>query len=159
LKRELPALEEAMDKRAKVLFLSTGDATRGQMAEGLLRAASHDDVIAANAAIESVASDGLTEEVMREAGVDITTQTPLAVKQSLREHFGYVITLFDSSRERSPVFPFTMNLLRWNLPDPRLASGTPDQRKQLFRHVRDEINGHVQEFMQQLSQSPSGRAV
>jgi arsenate reductase (thioredoxin) len=147
-----------MDKRAKVLFLSTGDASRGQMAEGLLRAASHDEVIAANAAIESVDSDGLTEEVMREAGVDITTQTPLGVKQSLHEHFGYVITLFDSSRERSPVFPFTTNLLRWNLRDPRLASGTPEQRKQLFRRVRDEINEHVREFVHEIGQAPSGRA-
>jgi protein-tyrosine-phosphatase len=141
--------EAAMDKRAKVLFLSTGDATRGQMAEGLLRAASHDELIAANAAIESIDSDQLTDEVMREAGVDISTQKPLPVKLSLSEHFGYVITLFDSSRERSPVFPFTTNLLRWNLRDPRLATGTPEQRKAAFRQVRDEIGGHIREFLRE----------
>lgn len=147
-----------MDKRPKVLFLSTGDATRGQMAEGLLRAESHDELIAANAGIESTESDGLAREVMNEAGVDISTQTPLAVAQSLREHFGYVITLFDSSKEKSPVFPFTTNLLRWNLSDPRNAEGTAEERKEAFRRLRDEIGGHIQEFLREHARRQSNRA-
>jgi arsenate reductase len=136
-----------MEKRSKVLFLSTGDATRGQMAEGFLSALARDRFIAANAAIESTGSDHLTNDVMREAGVDISGQKPLQVAQSLKEHFGYVITLFDEAKERSPIFPFAPNLLRWNLRDPQAAVGTPEQRKEAFRRVRDEIKSRIREFV------------
>jgi arsenate reductase (thioredoxin) len=147
-----------MEKRTKVLFLSAGDATRGQMAEGQLRAATRDQVIAANSAIDSLDSDRLTAEVMREAGVDISTQKPLQVAQSLKEHFGYVITLFDPSHEKSPVFPFTRNLLRWDLRDPRTANGTPEQRREFLRRLRDELNVRIRDFLGRLPRNRSGRA-
>jgi arsenate reductase len=144
------------EKKSKVLFLSTGDATRGQMAEGFLSAMARDQFIAANAAIESTASDGLTTDVMREAGVDISGQTPLQVAQSLKEHFCYVITLFDEAKERSPIFPFAPNLLRWNLADPRAAGGTPEQRREAFRRVRDEINSRIRQFVNDFRRTESG---
>jgi arsenate reductase (thioredoxin) len=145
-----------MEKKPKVLFLSTGDATRGQMAEGFLSAMGRDQFIAANAAIESTGSDRLTNDVMREAGVDISGQKPLQVAQSLKEHFGYVITLFDEAKERSPIFPFAPNLLRWSLRDPRTAAGTPEQRREAFRRVRDEINSRIREFVNDFRRRESG---
>jgi arsenate reductase (thioredoxin) len=148
-----------MEKKSKVLFLSTGDATRGQMAEGFLSAMARDQFIAANAAIESTGSDRLTSDVMREAGVDISGQKPLHVAQSLKEHFGYVITLFDEAKERSPIFPFAPNLLRWSLRDPGAAVGTPEQRKEAFRRVRDEIDSRIREFVNDFRRKESsGRA-
>jgi arsenate reductase (thioredoxin) len=142
-------------RKPKVLFLATGDATRGQMAEGFLSTMARGQFIAANAAIESTGADCLTYEVMNEAGVDISSQKPLQVAQSLKEHFGYVITLFDEAKERSPIFPFAPNLLRWNLRDPRVASGTPEQRKEVFRHVRDEINSRIRDFLSDFRRSES----
>lgn len=98
-----------MEKKMKVLFLSTGNSTRGQMAEGFARQFAGDRLVAANAGIESPDSSPLVTEVMKEVGVDISGQKPKDTAQSLKEHFGYVVTLYDSARERSPVFPFTTN--------------------------------------------------
>jgi arsenate reductase len=147
-----------MKKKPKVLFLSTGDATRGQMAEGFLCAVARDQFVAANAAIESTNSDRLANEVMSEAGIDISRQRPLELAQSLREHFGYVVTIFDPAKEKSPIFPFTMNLLRWNIRDPGITEGSPEQRKEAFQRVRDEINWRIREFVNEFALRQGGHA-
>ena len=48
-----------MDKKPKVLFLSTGNATRSKMAEGFLRSVAGDRFIAVSAGIESNAASPL----------------------------------------------------------------------------------------------------
>jgi protein-tyrosine-phosphatase len=128
------------------------------MAEGFLCAVARDQFIAANAAIESTNSDRLANEVMSEAGIDISGQRPLDVAQSLREHFGYVVTIFDAAKERSPIFPFTMNLMRWNIRDPGIAEESPEQRKESLQRVRDEINRHIREFVNEFAPRQDGHA-
>lgn len=142
-----------MGNKMKVLFLSTGNSTRGQMAEGFARQFAGDRLIAANAGIESRDSNPLVTEVMKEVGVDISGQRPKNVAQSLQEHFGYVVTLYDAARERSPVFPFTPHLLRWSIKDPAAADGSSEQKKEEFRHVRDEIRVKVQGLLCEIVQA------
>jgi arsenate reductase len=141
-----------MEKKMKVLFLSTGNSTRGQMAEGFARQFAGDRLVAANAAIESPNSNPLVTEVMEEVGVDISGQKPKDTAQSLKEHFGYVVTLYDSARERSPVFPFTTNLIQWSVKDPAAADGPSEQKKEEFRKVRDEIKVKVEGLLNQIEQ-------
>jgi arsenate reductase len=140
-----------MEKKPKVLFLSTGNSTRGQMAEGFARQFAGDCLVAANAGIESPDSNPLVTEVMKEVGVDISDQRPKNVAQSLQEHFGYVVTLYDAARERSPVFPFTPHLLRWSIKDPAAADGPSEQEKEEFRQVRDEIKAKVRGLLDEIS--------
>src|SRR5690349_15516398 len=128
-----------MEKRMKVLFLSTGNSTRGQMAEGFARQLAGDRVVAVNAGIESPRSNPLVMQVMEEVGVDISGQKPKDAAQSLKEHFGYVVTLYDSARERSPVFPFTTNLIQWSVKDPAATDAPTEEKKEQLRRVRDEI--------------------
>jgi len=141
-----------MDKRMKVLFLSTGNSTRGQMAEGFARQLAGDRVVAVNAAIESPRSNPLVMQVMEEVGVDISGQRPKDVAQSLKEQFGYVVTLYDAARERSPVFPFTTNLIRWNVKDPTATNVPAEEKKEQLRQVRDDIKDKVQGLLHKIAQ-------
>ncbi len=141
-----------MEKKMKVLFLSTGNSTRGQIAEGFARRFAGDRVVAVNAATESPDSNPLVTEVMEEVGVDISGQKPKNTAQSLQEHFGYVVTLYDSARERSPVFPFTTNLIRWSVKDPSATDGPSEKKKEEFRQVRDEIKVKVEGLLNQIVQ-------
>jgi arsenate reductase (thioredoxin) len=149
-----------MSPKTKVLLLSTHDSTRSQMAEGFLKKMASDKFEVASAAIESTGADPLGAEVMKEAGVDTSSQTSLDVKQSIARHFGYVIVLYDASNERSPVFPFTTNLLRWSIPDPAAAAeaspAAGEAKKNAFRRVRDDIGGKVRSFVE--SQERAARA-
>jgi arsenate reductase len=116
------------------------------MAEGFLKAFAGDKLIGVSTAVQTPERDPLSVEVMREVGVDISDQHAEALPQSLKEHFAYVITVCDASRERFPVWPFTRNLFHWNLPDPTAAKGSPEELKVAFRRVRDEIRQKVAEF-------------
>jgi arsenate reductase (thioredoxin) len=147
-----------MDKKPKVLFLSTGNASRSEMAEGFLRSLAGEQFIAVSAGIESNAASPLAFEVMREAEVDITTQKAKSVKESFREHFGYVVTIFDSKREKSPTFPFTPNLLKWSVPDPAVGEAPAEQKKEEYRRIRDRIKSCVVEFVDDVANRSARRA-
>ena len=136
-----------MEKKPKVLFLSTGNATRSQMAEGYLRSLGGDKFEPTSAGIEATVLNPVAVEVMQEDGVDISRQQAKNVKESLKEHFGYVITVCDSARERAPVFPFTPFLGHWSIYDPETAPEHPEEKRNVFRCVRDEIRAKVESFI------------
>jgi arsenate reductase (thioredoxin) len=142
-------METKVNHKPKVLFFSTGDSTRSQMAEGFLRAYAGDDLVAASTAVDSVEPDPLTIEVMKEVGVDISTQRPKDVAQFFKEHFSCVVTVCDASREKFPIWPFTHNIRNWSLADPECITGSPEQKREAFRRVRDQIRRQVRDFITQ----------
>jgi|SRR5579862_6126940 len=147
-----------MTRKQKVLFLSTGNSTRGQMAEGLTRALSHDTLIAASAGLEADGLNPLAIEVMQEIGIDISTQKSKPVRDFLKEHFAFVITVSDMAKERSPIFPFTPHLMHWDLPDPIRENASPEEQKEVLRRVRDTIHLKVESFLADSAVKESLRA-
>jgi arsenate reductase len=133
--------------KPRVLFLSTGNATRSLIAEGFLRTFTGDRFDIASAGVEPSALSPLATEVMKESGVDISGQKPQSVTQSVKERFGYVIAICDSARERSPIFPFALHLRHWSIVDPNTAAALPEQRTEVFRRVRDDIKDKVKQFI------------
>jgi arsenate reductase (thioredoxin) len=140
-----------MKHKAKVLFFSTGDATRSKMAAALLGRVT-DELETASTAVKSVAANKLAEEVMSEIGVDISKQAANSITQSFRESYTVVVTLSDDSKERSPVWPFTRNLVHWNLPDPAAVDGPIEQKKEIFRRVRDDIRKRTLELVHDIEE-------
>jgi arsenate reductase len=136
-----------VQKKPKVLFLSRGNATRGQMAEGFLRTMGGERFEATSAGIEPGTLNPTAIEVMKEAGVDISHQQAKNVKDLLKEHFAYVITVCDSAREKAPIFPFTPNLVHWSIYDPESAQHSEEEKNNVFRRVRDEIRAEIESFL------------
>ncbi|MGD1212451.1 MAG: arsenate reductase ArsC [Candidatus Acidiferrales bacterium] len=147
-----------MDKTPKVLFLSRGNASRAQIAEGFLRVLAGNRFIPHSAGTESADVSPLAVEVMSEVGIDISTQRPREVASLFRETFRYAVAVCDEPRERYPLFPFTPNLLRWSVSDPEVATGGLEARKQMFREVRDQIRGMVEELIETMNQPDSAFA-
>lgn len=141
----------SMNRKPKILFLSTGNSNRSQMAEGFLRKLAGDKVEVVSAGIKPGEINPLAVEVMKEAGIDIARQKPKNVADSLKEHFVYVITVCDMARERAPIFPFTPNLLHWSLEEPAKAEGSVEEKKNAFARVRDSIREKVQDFYNEIS--------
>jgi arsenate reductase len=133
--------------KPSVLFLSTGNATRSLIAEGFLRNFTGEQFDVTSSAAERGALNPLANEVMKEAGIDISTHEPKTIAQSVKESFSYVIAICDSAKERSPVFPFTLHLLQWSIADPSTPGGLPEQKTEVFRQVRDEIKDKVRQFI------------
>ena len=135
--------------KSKVLFLSTGDATRSLIAEGFLRSLTGDQFDVVSAGVDPGASNPLASEVMKEAGIDISSQKAKSIAHSLKQHFGHVIAICDTAKERSPIFPFALGVLHWSIVDPNSEAGLPSQKTEAFRHARDEIKDKVKQFVAQ----------
>jgi arsenate reductase (thioredoxin) len=145
-----------MKRKAKVLFFSTGDATRSKMAAALMGRVT-DELETASTAVKSVGANRLAEEVMSEIGVDISKQPANSITQSFRESYTVVVTLSDDSKERSPVWPFTRNLVHWNLPDPAAVDGPVEQKREIFRRVRDDIRKRTVELVHDIQEKAEAK--
>ena len=56
-----------MDHKPRVLFFSTSDSTRSQMAEGFLRKLAGEELAVVSTAVQSSDSDPLAAEVMKKS--------------------------------------------------------------------------------------------
>ena len=113
------------------------------MAEGLLRAAAGNRFEVESAGTEKTRVHPLAIRAMREAGIDIGSQQSKRLDGFLNEPWDYVITVCDSANESCPIFPRTVRRLHWSFEDPSRATGTEDERLQVFRRIRDEISARV----------------
>lgn len=84
---------------------------------------------------------------MNEIGIDISGQHSKDVSQFLGQSFHYMIGVCDKAKERCPVLPGAFWYLDWSLEDPAQAKGTLEERLNLFRRVRDAIEGQVTGFI------------
>jgi len=135
--------------KAKVLFLCTGNSCRSQMAEGFLRHLAGDrfEVFSAGTHPKELNPDAV--ESMREVGVDISGQRSKNVAEFLGQRMSYVITVCDKAKESCPIFPGAFRTLHWNINDPAAAEGSEEEQMEVFRHVRDEIDQRIREFISQ----------
>jgi arsenate reductase len=128
-----------MRRKTRVLFLCTHNSARSQIAEAYLRAIAGGRYEVASAGTEPSRVHPLAIRAMQEIGVDISHQTAKPVKPFLGDVWHYVITVCDHANEYCPIFPFPSQRLHWGFPDPSQATGTEEERLQVFRRVRDEL--------------------
>jgi arsenate reductase (thioredoxin) len=76
--------------------------------------------------------------------VDICGQESRTLDRYLTESFDWVVTVCDGANEARPVFPGAKSRLHWSLGDPSRAIGSDEERLELFRSVRDEIQGRIE---------------
>jgi arsenate reductase len=146
-----------MENKPKILFLSRGNASRGLMAQGFLRDLAGDQFISKCAGTDGDGVSPLVMEVMNEVGIDISTQEADQVASLFRQTFHCVVALCEEPRERYPLYPFTRKLLRWSVPNPDGATGGPEDTKQVFREVRDQLRTRVEELIETMQ--PQGTAL
>jgi protein-tyrosine-phosphatase len=130
-----------------VLFFSSGDSTRSQIAEGFLRAQAGADVDVVSTAVRAKQVVPDTAGIMREVGIDISQQRPKTVSETFRRHFTCVVTLCEMPRERCPLWPFTRHIFQWDVADPVQSPKSP-VADDLLRKVRDDIGVKVKEFVE-----------
>jgi two-component system sensor histidine kinase SenX3 len=139
----LPAVKPE-ESRPRVLFLCTHNSVRSQMAEGLLRHLARGCFEAHSAGTEAIAVRPQAIAAMDEIGIDISDQKSKTLERYLGEPFDYVITVCDEANGACPVFPNAKQRLHWSFEDPSQASGTEEERLEVFRRARDEIRQRIE---------------
>jgi arsenate reductase (thioredoxin) len=138
------AAAEVGDGRLRVLFLCTHNSARSQMAEGLLRHFAGDRFEVHSAGTEATSVRPQAVSAMAEVGVDLSGQESKTLERYLGEPFDYVVAVCDAVKEACPVFPGAKNHWHWSFEDPSQATGTEEERLEVFRTVRDEIRERIE---------------
>lgn len=126
--------------KPKVLFLCTGNSARSQLAEGLLRALAGEQYEIFSAGTEPKGSIlPEVQEVMREIGIDISTQWSKSVTEYLgKAIFAHVVTVCADAEENCPTVFLNMGTHdHWPFDDP--AKFDEETRLDSTRRVRDQI--------------------
>jgi arsenate reductase len=116
------------------------------MAEGWLRHFAADRAQVFSAGTRPAGLNPMAIEVMKDAGVDISSQRSKHLDEFAQQDFLFVITVCDSAREACPAFPGALYQLHWSFDDPAAATGTDEEKLNVFRRVRDEIRDQAREF-------------
>ena len=139
--------------KKKVLFVCIHNSARSQMAEAFLNQSCSDAFEAHSAGIEPGKLNPIVVEAMQEIGIDISGNQTKSVSDMLKsgKTFSWVITVCDeTSAERCPIFPGIGRRLHWSFPDPSAFSGTPAQKLELTRHVRDMIKERIENWCEEV---------
>jgi arsenate reductase len=143
------------DDKLKILFLCTGNSCRSQMAEGWARALKSDRIEPYSAGIEKHGLNPDAVAVMREAGIDITSQQSKTVADLGPIPLDIVITVCGHADEHCPTFPGAPKVIHVGFDDPpKLArtAATRDEALSHYRRVRDEIKDFVAKLPDGLTQ-------
>ena len=126
----------------KILFLCVANSARSQMAEGLARARFGDKALVQSAGSKPSTVNPLAIRALAEVGIDLSGHRSKSVSEIDPSTVDTVVTL--CAEEECPVFLGKAERLHWGLPDPAAGEGTPEERLQKFREIRDEIQRRLE---------------
>jgi arsenate reductase len=122
------------------------NSSRSQMAEGFLRALAPPGALGMERGL--VTDCPLAVSVMREVGVDISSQRAKAISEIPKESVTTVITL--CAEEVCPAWLTPAERLHWPLEDPAAVRGDEAMRRAAFRRVRHAIQQRIDAFLADL---------
>lgn len=133
-----------MVKSKKILFVCVENAGRSQMAEGFFRKYAPTGFEPESAGTKPTgAINPLAVQAMAELGVDITSQIPKTITNSMIRDAARVINMGCMDKESCPAL-FVNDVIDWAIADPR---GKPIED---VRKIRDAIEKKVQELCKTL---------
>ncbi|OYU96524.1 MAG: protein tyrosine phosphatase [Bacteroidetes bacterium B1(2017)] len=130
-----------------VLVLCTGNSCRSQMAHGYLDFFAQGKANIYSAGIETHGLNPRAVLVMKEDGVDISSNTSNNVLEYMDVKFDYIITVCDHANENCPYIPGDAVRLHHNFPDPAKATGTEEEILEKFRMTQRMVKDYCQEFV------------
>lgn len=137
------ALGSSGGRRPRVLFACTGNGSRSQLAEALLRAyvGGAIDVVSAGSHPKPIHPN--TIAVLTERAIDTTGLRSKSLDEFAGQSFDHVITLCDRVREVCPEFPGRGDRAHWSIEDPSRRPGTPRQTLPAFRALAAELDSRI----------------
>lgn len=126
-----------------VLFVCTGNGTRSQIAEALLRRAAGDAVDVASAGSHPKPIHPNAVRVLAERGIDISDARSKPLAQFAGRRFDHVVTLCDRVREVCPEFPGQRSAVHWSIEDPSRLPGTHRATLPAFRAIADDLDTRI----------------
>jgi arsenate reductase len=127
-----------------ILFVCVGNSGRSQMAEAIFNKLKPDSFQAISAGTNPAKDvNPLVIQVLREIGIDASNARPKPISRGMITEAERIITMGCEASDFCPV-KFLSRVEDWHIEDPK--GKTLDQ----MRSIRDTIDAHVRELLQQL---------
>jgi arsenate reductase len=134
-------------RKKKILFICVHNSARSVMAESFVNELCGDQYEAQSAGLEPGTLNPIVAAAMAEIGLDVSRHQPRAVFDVVKsgQLFAAVVTVCDgAAAERCPTFPGVAERLQWSFPDPSALQGTPEEKLEATRKIRDQIKEQIQ---------------
>ena len=141
----------------RVLFLCTGNSTRSQIAEALIKRMSDGNVEAASAGSNPKPLHPNAVRVLKKRGIDISANRTKHLDEFLPQRFDMVITLCDRVREVCPEFPSHPQLVHWSIPDPAVEGPTDRASYLAFERTATELETRISFLLHMLARPHTTR--
>ena len=135
-----------------IMFLCTGNSCRSQMAEGWARKYLGKEFNVYSAGTKKHGMNERAMKVMKEAGVDISSQYSKTVEELPQVTFDYVVTVCDNAHENCPYFPGG-KIVHVGFQDPPALTKNMTNEEEIltvYRRVRDEIHEKIKNLKDHL---------
>jgi len=133
--------------KKNILFICTGNSVRSQMAHGLFNHLTNENHNVFSAGITPAGVHPLTQKVMADIGIDMTSHSSNHVDEMLTIEFDYVVVLCEVAFLSIPEFKGNYKLLKWFIDDPIRIRGSKERKLQGFTMTRDIVKRKVQKFI------------
>ena len=133
----------------KILILCTGNSCRSQMADGLLSSFSN-NIKVYSAGTHPEVVNPYAIKVMASIGIDISNNSSNHVSEYTHIDFDYVFTVCDNAKELCPIFPQAKEIIHYNFIDPAKATGTEQEKLNVYTEVRDQLKDYFMLFIQNI---------
>ena len=134
-----------IDRPSAVLFACTMNAIRSPRAAALMRHFHGRQVWVESVGVHKGEPDPLAAVVMDEIGIDLAGHRPRSFDELEDSSFDLVISLSPEAQHHAVEMTRAMacEVEFWNTLDPSLVEGTRDQRLDVYRQVRDQLERHI----------------
>ncbi|MHA1144588.1 MAG: arsenate reductase ArsC [Candidatus Helarchaeota archaeon] len=134
----------------RVLILCIENTCRSQIGEGFLKSLAGNRIEVHSAGLrKGFGVNPFAIEVMKEMGVNISSQSSKSVQDFLKQDFDFVITTCHQAREACPYFPGKTKMIHWDIEDPAGVVGSREEKLDAFRVARDKILEKVRLFLKE----------
>jgi arsenate reductase len=141
-----------------VLFFCSFNSVRSQIAEGFLNARCNDGYTAFSAGIAPAGLNPYAIAVMKEAGIDISTQKSKKLTQFSGTRFDYVITMCDQAKlAMTNSIPDGESMIHHGFVSPSEIRKNPAEVLADFRMLRNEIDSWLTEIFPDYPESDQRR--
>ena len=131
----------------RVIFVSSGDAARGLMAEALLKRGGGGRFEVYSGGIKPLGIHPMTLAAMQRVGMDTSGLESKSAMRYAAHSFDYVITVCDRARSACPVYPSVGEQLHWGIDDPAETAGDDATRQAGYDRAMRELSGRIRAFV------------
>jgi arsenate reductase (thioredoxin) len=125
----------------RVMFVCKKNSARSQMAEGFARHLGAGKIEVTSSGLEASTVRPEAIATMKDAGIDITSQTSKALSEFKAEDFDVVISLCGCGVNLPPEWVTREVFQDWQLDDPA-------EQPEIFPRVRDEVRDRVTKLVE-----------